>query len=260
MMKTDVHDKRIFRLTIPFHDIYTTVYVLKTVNGALLFDTGTYDSDPKEYIFPFLKQLEISPEMLKYVFLSHNHLDHSGGLKAFMREFPNATIVSCSQKVMDDFGSYQTLLPVDGDELFDGVRVVTIPGHSLDSCGILDTFSNTLISGDSLQLYGIYGSGVWGTSVVFPNEYMQSLDKLEKMAVDRLLLSHNFHPLGHECVGKSEVAEAIRHCREALEEIVKLIKANEALNDREITALCNCRGLPTLHERVVTRAREYLKQ
>ena len=35
----------IFRLTIPFEDIYTTVFFIRTAAGYLLFDTATYDSD-----------------------------------------------------------------------------------------------------------------------------------------------------------------------------------------------------------------------
>ena len=251
-------DNRIFRLPIPFHDIYTTVYLVKTKNGALLFDTGTYDSDAKAHILPFLKKAGVSSQDLKYIFVSHSHPDHAGGLKALMQDFPSTVIVSRSQRVINDFSAYQTIFPEEGDILLDGLQVARLPGHSLDACGILDTLSNTLISGDALQLYGIYGSGVWGTSVMFPNEYLQTLKKVESMAIDCLLLSHSFHPLGYECIGKNESLEAIRCCREALREIVKVIEDNKTLTDKEITALCNCRGLPTLHVRVVTRARESL--
>ena len=64
-------NENIYRLTIPFKDIFTTVYVLKTDEGALLFDTATYDEDIQNYIIPFLDELEITEDMLKYVFISH---------------------------------------------------------------------------------------------------------------------------------------------------------------------------------------------
>ena len=83
-------NENIYRLTMPYKDIFTTVYTIKTDNGVLLFDSGSYDEDIENYISPFLKQLEITADMIKYVFISHDHKDHAGGLGAFVKKFPNA--------------------------------------------------------------------------------------------------------------------------------------------------------------------------
>ena len=77
----------IFRLTIPFMDIYTSVFLIKTPKGAVLFDTATYDSDVTDYIIPFLNDSGVSREELKYVFVSHNHGDHSGGLETLIKTY-----------------------------------------------------------------------------------------------------------------------------------------------------------------------------
>ena len=70
----------IYALCIPYKDIFTTVYFVKTENGALLFDTASYDQDIDSAVIPALRELEINEEDLKYIFISHNHTDHAGGL------------------------------------------------------------------------------------------------------------------------------------------------------------------------------------
>lgn len=62
--------------------------------GALVFDAASFDSDIDGYIVPFPEELGITPAMLKYVFISHNHIDHAGGLSAFMKKYPETCIVS----------------------------------------------------------------------------------------------------------------------------------------------------------------------
>ena len=62
-------------------DIFTTVYTVKTDKGVLLFDAASFDTDLDAYIQPMLDELKITAEDLKYIFISHNHGDHSGGLR-----------------------------------------------------------------------------------------------------------------------------------------------------------------------------------
>lgn len=81
-------NENLYRLEIPYKDIYTTVYLIKTDEGFLLFDAASYDEDIDNYIVPFLNEYNVTGETLKYVFISHDHIDHSGGLKAFMKKYP----------------------------------------------------------------------------------------------------------------------------------------------------------------------------
>lgn len=255
-MKPEILTNRITRLEIPYKDIFTSVYAVKTNCGTLLFDTGSYDSDVSDYILPFLNELRITANDLKYIFISHNHPDHAGGLSALLKVFPNVTVVSRSNRLYTALEGYSVLCPEDGVELLEGLRVITIEGHSKDSCGILDTTDRTLISGDSLQLYGIYGSGKWGAAIVFPQAHFKALEKLEGLAIDRILTAHNYHPMQYDCSGSDAVASAIVYCREPLIKLMELIKTQNELTDAELTALYNLQGYPTLHERVVTRLRE----
>ena len=61
-------NENIYRMTVPYKDIYTTVYLIKTKVGNLLFDIASYDEDISDYIEPFLEEVGVSPENLKYVF------------------------------------------------------------------------------------------------------------------------------------------------------------------------------------------------
>ena len=127
-----------------------TVYVIKTEKGALLIDTATYDTDVTSYIIPFLNELGIGEDELKYIFITHDHGDHSGGLAEIMKHYPNAVILSRALAVMDRFENYKVISPTEGEIALDVIRFVPIVGHSLDSCAVLDTRSEILICGDSL--------------------------------------------------------------------------------------------------------------
>ncbi|MEJ2615007.1 MAG: MBL fold metallo-hydrolase [Ignavibacteriaceae bacterium] len=54
----------------------------------LLFDTG----ESGEILLRNMSKLEINPENIDFVFLSHFHHDHTGGLSAFLKKNSNVTI------------------------------------------------------------------------------------------------------------------------------------------------------------------------
>ncbi len=147
MMKIN---ENIYRLTMPYKDIFTTVYVVKTDLGVLLFDSGSFDEDIENYIVPFLNELKISEDMLKYVFISHNHRDHSGGLKAFMKRFPKTCIISRNPQLCEEYANYNFMIPEENDVVLDVLRIIPVVGHSQDSAAVYDTRTKTLLSGDCL--------------------------------------------------------------------------------------------------------------
>lgn len=248
-------NESIYRLTIPYKDIFTTVYIIKTDKGALLFDTGSYDEDIENYIVPFLDALEITADMLKYVFISHNHKDHAGGLNEFMKKFPKTCIITRSFELKEQYKSYNTRMPNDNDVVLDVLKAITIPGHTQDSCAIYDTRTKTLISGDCLQLYGIYGSGKWGSNIRFPQEHIDAVGKLRQMDIQHILTAHDYHPCGYSYVGVDAIAKALDSCVRPLNEIKDLIFQNPDANDEEICALYNSFNNPTLGVHVVSAVR-----
>lgn len=237
----------IFRLTIPYKDIYTTVCVVKTPEGAALFDTGSYDSDVDRYVFPFLEELDIKAQDLRYVVISHNHTDHAGGLARLMAYFPETHIVSRHPAIAEQYRNYTVLAPNDGDPLLGVLRIITVPGHTTDAVALLDTRSKTLLTGDSLQLYGIYGSGKWGANIGLPTEHLAAVEKLRGMDIDTIVASHDYHPLGYFVQGKEAVLRYLDACPEALYKIRDYLCIHPEQDPEEAAEAYNtCSGLPTV--------------
>lgn len=247
-------NENIYRLTVPFFDVYTTVYFVETDEGILVFDTATYDSDVEDYILPAIDYAGIDKEQIKYVFISHNHRDHSGGLQKLMGVIPKATIVSKSDKLKEEFSDYNVLMPEDGEVILRDLQVVAIKGHSSDSCAIYDTRTKVMITGDCLQLYGLYGEGKWGANISYIKEYLGAIDKLKKMDIKCILTAHDYHPLGYLYEGEN-IEKAYDNCIAPLDEIKNLVLDNLELNDEEICGIYNSSGNPVIGTHVVTAVR-----
>lgn len=248
----------IYRLTIPFLDIFTTIYVVKTENGALLFDTATYNDDVDNYILPFLSKIGVTDETLRYILVSHNHRDHVGGLNVLMTHFPSATIISRSSVLGEKYTDYNFLCPNDNEIILDSLRIVTIPGHTMDCISVYDTKSKILISGDCLQLYGIYGSGDWGSNISLPTEHIKAIEKLRKIDISTVLTAHDYHPCGYRYDGKESIYRALDECVNPLYKIKDMIVGNPDLDDAQICAMYNGLDYPTLNVRVVSAVRREL--
>jgi 7,8-dihydropterin-6-yl-methyl-4-(beta-D-ribofuranosyl)aminobenzene 5'-phosphate synthase len=61
---------------------------LVEAKGRILFDTG----DDSEKLIYNMKQLNIVPETIDKVIISHNHWDHTGGLKEFLKANSKAQV------------------------------------------------------------------------------------------------------------------------------------------------------------------------
>lgn len=249
-------NSNIFRLTTPYKDIFTTICVIKTDLGVLLFDAGSFDEDTPTYILPMLAELGIAPAELKYIFISHNHTDHAGGLSALAPHCPNAVIVSRSPALKEAFAHRQVLCPQAGDILLGVLEVVPIPGHTQDCAALLDHRTRTMITGDCLQLFGIYGSGNWCANISLPDEHKQAIQALRGMDMEEILTAHDYHPYGYHYVGKQAISNALDACLAPLQQVKDLIRANPELDDEQIRELFNAPGtLPKLGVRVVTALR-----
>ena len=233
-------NENIHRLMLPYKDIFTTVYTIRTPEGVLLFDAGSFDNDAGDYIVPFLKELGISREELKHVFISHNHRDHAGGLHCLMPYLPEASIVSRSPDLKERYGqAYQVIAPEEGAVLLGTLRVVTIPGHTLDSMALHDLRTNTLVTGDCLQVYGIVGAEDWAANIRFPAEHLEALEKVRSIDADQIVTAHDYYPCGYRADGKAEVAQMIDNCVIPVRRLIKLIRENPGLDDRQIRELYN---------------------
>jgi glyoxylase-like metal-dependent hydrolase (beta-lactamase superfamily II) len=242
----------IYRLVIPYKDIFTTVYLVKYEGGALLFDAATYDSDVDDYILPFLTALGGGDKELTYIFISHNHRDHSGGISRLLHYFPGVEVITCSPDLEEKLFGFNVTVPENGAELAGGIfRVVRIPGHSADSAAILNTCTGVMITGDSLQLYGIFGSQDWGSNIALPAEHIAAVNELRSLDVQRIYTAHDFHPYGFSYIGREAVLKAYDAAIQPLLNMKEVILQNPSMTDAQIREVYNASGkIPPVREGV----------
>lgn len=229
-------------IRVPFADIYTTVFLVKTEAGSLLFDTATYDTDVTEIILPTLEALGGLPT-LTHVFISHPHGDHAGGLGALLTALPHLTVIAGSEELKAKHPNAR-ITPMTEGTLLGALRVLPLPGHTADSIALLDTRTGTLLSGDGLQLHGIYGSGVWGANIRYPGAHLAALDRLACEDIDAIYPAHDYHPCGDAYIGKTAIRAALDACRAPLFRIRDMIKENPNASDKALAAAYNAAGNP----------------
>ncbi len=187
-------EKGILRLCVPFDGIYTTVFLLKSEKGTALLDSASYPTDIENYVLPALERGGFKPDIL---LCSHMHGDHCGGLNALCEAYPTLKIGLISKEYTF---KNPTLYFKDGDMLFDRFKILNLKGHTLDSLGVLDTETNTLIACDALQQMGV---GKYKPTAESPEEYIKTLDRIAKMKPNRIICSHDYTPFGFSVEGEN---------------------------------------------------------
>lgn len=253
-------NEHIHYVTTAYKDIFTTVYALKAEEGAILFDAASFASDIDGQIVPFLENLHIQPQNLKYVFISHNHADHSGGLPRLLERYPDVCIVTRSETLREKYADHRFLFPEEGDMLLDTFRVVTIPGHTIDSAALLDERTMTLITGDCLQQRGIRGSGDWASNISFPGEHLAALEKVRALGVKQIATAHDYVPCGFRAEGEN-VDKMLDACVEPLLRLKALIREHPEEDDGKIRSrFSDFDNQLTISPRVVAVMRKALSE
>ncbi len=218
----------IYRLCIPFEDLFTSVFLIDTEGGAMLIDSGDNANDVNTYILPAVRSLGADVRMLAF---THLHGDHAGGARRLAEVFCNAAICAYSDRIKEIFAGRSTLVLREGDMLLSYVRILQLAGHSRDSIGFLDTRSNILIGGDAVQLYGIsrYGCGLGS-----PSEYIKTLKRLRLMPLAGYIASHDYFPLG--AFSGADTAAYFDEAQRDYNRIAEFVKANMHLADANAIA------------------------
>ena len=257
-MKITKVNENIYRTLIPYKNIFTTVYLIKSESGSVLFDAATTEYDVENYIVPMLTELGVGKDDLKYVFISHAHGDHIGGLRPLLMRYPETVAVSFFEKVACDYSDFKVMIAKDGDTLLDIFKLIAIPGHTLDSAALYDKRTKSLITGDCLQAYGLFGTDYWGANISYQREHLSALAKLRNMDIENIYTAHDFMPYGFKACGKGAISMFLDACELPLMKIRKLIEENPTLTDAEIRAIYNNADpgrFPSVGEWVVTKAR-----
>ena len=189
----------IYRLRVPFEDLYTSVFLVRAGNDAVLVDCATTAYDVDEVIIPALSELGYSLDKLKALVLTHRHSDHAGGLERILELLPNIEIVA------------------DAREIFEGVSTYPLPGHTLDMIGVLDLRTGTLVSGDGIQGAGI---GKYRCYTKSEDAYIETLNKIKNDGrITNILFSHAYEPWNTDSVhGREEVICCLDYCQKYINE------------------------------------------
>ncbi|MHA1409370.1 MAG: MBL fold metallo-hydrolase [Candidatus Odinarchaeia archaeon] len=190
---------------IPGKFFDSNVYVIGK-NELTLIDCGTGGN--VNYLFDTIKKMNLDPENIKQIVLTHLHYDHIGGLneilkvikpKIYASELEAPFIESANSKLilLDMFGASFSPVKIDV-RIHDGdliacegftFKVIHTPGHSLGSICLYNDENKVLISGDTVFAGGSFGR------VDLPSGSLQdlikSINKLNKLNVKYLLPGHN---------------------------------------------------------------------
>ncbi|WP_018412453.1 MBL fold metallo-hydrolase [Methyloversatilis thermotolerans] len=192
------------------------IHLLRAGDQAALVDCGTGHSLPN--VRAALTARGVAPEALRYIILTHVHLDHASGAGAAMRAFPDAQLVvhpRGARHMVDPskliagatavYGEqamavmYGDILPVDAArviETHDGfvldfngrpLEFIDTPGHAKHHHCIWDARSASWFTGDTFGL-AYPECTVDGRAFIFPTSSPVQFDpEAMKASVERLL-------------------------------------------------------------------------
>ncbi|MCI5840185.1 MAG: MBL fold metallo-hydrolase [Peptoniphilaceae bacterium] len=137
-------------------EIGTNCYIVNENKNAFIVDPGDEDKEVLEYI-------KTNNLKVKFILLTHTHIDHVLGVNFFKEEFKIPVFASVDAKLIYDdsnynlnyqFGKYNYKVIIDdflkdGDELSSfSIKALSTPGHSLDSMSFV--YDNNIFVGDTI--------------------------------------------------------------------------------------------------------------
>ncbi|MFC0298485.1 MBL fold metallo-hydrolase [Geobacillus jurassicus] len=204
----------------------TGTYVLHEENLAII-ETGP--SPSVSHLLAGLKALHIDPAEIRYIIVTHIHLDHAGGVGLLLQHCPNATVVvhpKGKRHLADPsrliagakavYGAqfealFDPIVPVpeerlivkeDGETLeLSAERTLVFydtPGHANHHFSIYDSYSHSVFTGDTI---GVFYPQLREAGLKFclpstspnqfnPAEMEQSAERLEKLNPSRIYFGH----------------------------------------------------------------------
>ena len=225
-------------------------HIVVSGGRAAVIDTGPNTAVP--LILAALGQLQLAPDQVDYLFLTHVHLDHAGGAGELMRALPRATCVvhpRGAPHMIDPakliagtravYGEalysklYGEILPIQRERMAitqDGSRFalagrvfecVHTPGHALHHQAIVDFDAKSIFTGDTFGVsYREFDTthGAWIMPTTTPTQFdpgqlKASIIRLMQFRPSRIYLTHY-----------SEVGDCARLANDMVDAIDEFVK------------------------------------
>jgi glyoxylase-like metal-dependent hydrolase (beta-lactamase superfamily II) len=250
-----------------------------------LVETGSQSSVPA--VHAALAALGIGPADLRWIIVTHIHLDHAGAVGDLAADFPSATVVVHERgarhlvdpsKLIDSasrvYGPlldnlYGRMTPVPEDRLIaagDGFKVdvgngrsltlVDSPGHAKHHHAVLDEQTGTLLVGDAVGVL-LPDLGVLRPATPPPDfdleQAVHSLHRFAELKPRHLVLTH-YGPVADPAATLAEAEEMLHGWVEVAERVIE--QASDAGIDDVAAALADAFALDaeTLPEAVREKA------
>ncbi|MFW9929647.1 MAG: MBL fold metallo-hydrolase [Candidatus Thorarchaeota archaeon] len=174
---------------------YTTNLIIIGALECLIVDPGTNNENELNRLDQIIEYLLVERRKIKGILLTHHHLDHREAIKHLTNKFNFS--VYLSQKCYDQIeekGEYEQRIIIADNEVINlgidrenglewNLKVLELPGHTKGHVCLLDQRFNTLIAGDIV-------SGIGTVIIDDYKEYMNSLERLQKLEVGMILPGH----------------------------------------------------------------------
>lgn len=198
---------------------FLSVYVVKGGDEYVLVETGPKSSI--KYLLQGLKDVSIPLDKVKYVFLTHIHVDHAGGCGTLLKYLPNAKVIMhprAVQYMVDTSKLWESSLKVLGiiaemlgevesiprDRIIEGtdgltisldgltLRVIDAVGHASHELCFHYIEENGLFTGDAAGVYVEKLNTIRPTTppIFHLSKAIEALDKLISLNPSKLFYSH----------------------------------------------------------------------
>ncbi len=153
-----------------------------------LVDAGA--GDEANQLVPKIKALNLDPENIEQIILTHGHFDHTGGIEEIARfASPKILIHGSDSEDLETYGL--ELIKLDDNALLEvgshRLQVIHTSGHTSGSMCLYDSTNKILFSGDTVFPGGSFGRTDLGGN---DDELLKSLELLTHLEVDFLLPGH----------------------------------------------------------------------
>lgn len=195
-------------------------YIIEHPDGRVLWETGISANWSEEWLPEWLwlidnngitpevclenrlKGLGLGPDDFRYVVQGHLHTDHSGGLRLFQDAGAEIVVHENEWRHVEGMQSAENFfVPADfallkdvkkptlvsgGEELLRGLELISVPGHTPGTMGMLIDLDHTgpvLLTSDALYTHDSYGPPPVGSPITWDvATWAQSVEKIHQVA------------------------------------------------------------------------------